>query len=161
MVIAGQTADNQDANRRWQALQFLFGKWTGTGGGQPGSGQGVFSFQPEVNNRIVVRRNSNAIDSGPAAGSSHDDLLIIYLEAADDKPKAIYFDSEGHVIRYKLTIPHPNSVVFESDGSQPGPGYRLSYVLEGKNLNGKFEMAGSNKMEYKTYLSWTATKDWR
>jgi hypothetical protein len=25
---------------------------------------------------------------------------VIYLDAPDDTPRAIYFDSEGHVIRY-------------------------------------------------------------
>ena len=130
------------AQPRWESLQFLIGTWTGAGTGDPGAGQGEFSFTPELDGRILVRRSFNQLATGPR----HEDLMIVYLEGA---PRAIYFDSEGHVIRYTVSFPARNAVVFDSGEA---PGYRLSYALEGKNLNGKFEVGG------KTYLAWTAVK---
>lgn len=54
--------------------------------------------------------------------------MIDYLEG---ETPAIYFDSS----------PRRTQTVFES------------YVPDGKNLNGKFEVGG------KTYLTWTTVKD--
>ena len=135
-------------------LDFLLGKWTGVAGEKDtpnGAGQGDFSFELQLDKKIVVRHNNATY----ASGIRHDDLLIIYLE--NDTPRAIYFDSEGHVIRYSVTVPSPNSVTFESDATQPGPKYRLFYRLEQGSLNGKFEIAPPGT-EYKTYLSWTSKK---
>jgi hypothetical protein len=85
-----------------------------------------------------------------ASGPRHEDLMIVYMDG--EVPRAIYFDSENHIIKYDVKFPSGNAVVFESDGP---PGYRLSYTLDGKNLNGKFEVGG------KTYLTWTTVKDYR
>ncbi len=148
----------QTAGPRWKNLEFLFGNWIGAGSGQPGAGQGEYSFQPEINNQIIVRHNVAEYSSGPASGSRHDDLMIIYADTPKSAVRAIYFDSEGHTIRYTVATPAPTSVVFESEASQPGPRYRLTYVLEGRSLNGKFEMADPGKAEYKTYLSWSSVR---
>jgi hypothetical protein len=137
---------------------FLLGKWDAEGGGQPGSGVGAFSFDAELDHHIVVRHNYAQYDKGAAAGTRHDDLLIVYLESAKEGPRAIYFDSEGQVIHYGVSTPKPDSVVFESDPSQPGPRYRLSYALKGAKLEGIFEIADSSSKPYKTYLTWTAAK---
>ena len=127
-----------------EPLQFMIGKWKGVGSGEPGAGQGAFTFLPDLNGKILVRRSVNQL----AAGPRHEDLMIVFIEG--QAPQAIYFDSENHTIKYKITFPAKNSAVFESDQR---PGYRLSYVLDGKNLNGKFEVGG------KTYLTWTTVKD--
>ncbi len=127
----------------WKHLEFLLGEWTGVAGEkdtQIGAGQGTFSFAVDLNKKIIVRRNSAQYTSG----ITHDDLLIIYVEGS---PRAIYFDSEGHVIRYNITVPSENKVIFESEGS---PKYRLTYWLDHASLNGKFEIAD------KTYMSWTS-----
>jgi hypothetical protein len=119
---------------------------------------GAFSFDAELDRHILVRHNYAQYDKGAEAGTRHDDLLIVYLETASEGPRAIYFDSEGHVIRYRVTAPKRDSVVFESDGSQPGPRYRLSYALTGATLAGTFEIADSSAAPYKTYLTWTAAR---
>ena len=145
------------ADTSWKKLEFLQGKWTGVAGEKDtpqGAGQGGFSFEPELNRKIIVRRNH----AGYTSGTQHDDLMVIYLDAPDNAPRAIYFDTEGHVIRYNLTFPATNKAVFESDGTQPGPRFRLSYSLDGPSLNGKFEVAPPGS-EYKPYLSWIAKKD--
>ena len=142
LLFLASAAYAQPAAPRFESLQFLVGNWIGEGGGQPGAGQGEFSFASELDGHVVVRRSYNQ----PASGPRHEDLLIVYL---DGGPRAIYFDSEGHVIHYTMSVPGPNSVVF---ASKDAPGYRLSYALEGKKLNGKFDVGG------KTYLTWTAAK---
>jgi hypothetical protein len=135
----------------WKQLDFLVGKWTGMAGEKDtphGAGQGDFSFDPELNRHIIVRRNNASYTSGV----THDDLMVIYVDSPTAPPRAIYFDTEGHVIRYALTFPAPNRVVFESEPGAPGPPYRLTYWLEGANLNGKFEVGG------KTYMTWTSKR---
>jgi hypothetical protein len=64
----------------------------------------------------------------------------------------MYFDTEGHVIRYTVSFPSADAAVFDSAGS-PGPRYRLSYQLAGEKLNGKFEVDGN------TSLTWTTTRE--
>jgi hypothetical protein len=151
LLAAGPVLHAQ-SNAAWKKLDFLLGDWIGTAGEkdtQLGSGQGDFSFQPELNRKIIVRRNNARYDSGV----QHDDLMVIYLDSPSDTPRAIYFDSEGHVIRYGLTFPSANRVVFESGSTDPGPRYRLTYWLENDSLNGRFEVAAPAS-DYKLYLSW-------
>jgi hypothetical protein len=142
ILLWAACAAAQPAASRLEPLQFLIGTWIGAGTGEPGAGQGEFSFTPDLNGQVLVRRSFNQLASGPR----HEDLMIVYLEGA---PRAIYFDSEGHVIHYEVSTPSKNAVVFDSDDA---PGYRLSYTLDGKNLTGKFEVGG------KTYLTWTTVK---
>ena len=61
------------------------------------------------------------------------------------------------MIRYGLSFPSAKRVVFESDGSQPGPKYRLTYWMDGGSLNGQFEVAAPGK-EYQSYMKWTSVK---
>ena len=141
----------------WKRMEFLLGKWTGVAGEKEtplGAGQGAFSFDLELNQKIVVRRNNASYDSGVR----HDDLMVVYFDGPKDSPpRAIYFDSEGHVIRYAVSFPSAQRVVFESDGSQPGPKYRLTYWMEGPSLKGTFELAPPGA-EYKTYMSWASKR---
>jgi hypothetical protein len=137
-------------------LDFLLGEWTGIAGEKDtplGAGQGSFSFTPGLKQKIIVRRNS----ANYTSGAQHEDLMVIYADAADPTPRAIYFDTEGHVIRYALAFPAPNRVVFESDTAQPGPRFRLTYWMEGAALDGRFEVAAPGS-EYKTYLNWASKK---
>jgi len=141
----------------FQGLEFLIGKWTGIAREKDtpmGAGQGFFSFQRELESKIIVRRNASEYTSG----SRHDDLMVIYLDAPKDTPRAIYFDSEGHVIRYNIAVPSPGRAVFESDGTQPGPRYRLTYWVESGSLNGRFEVAPPGG-EFKAYMNWTSRKN--
>src|ERR1700682_2604761 len=94
----------------WKKLEFLVGKWTGVAGEKDtplGAGQGGFSFEPELNQKIIVRHNHAAYTSG----ERHDDLMVIYLDTPDGAPRAIYFDTEGTVIPYNLTFLPPAQAV--------------------------------------------------
>jgi hypothetical protein len=123
------------AEHRWQPLDFMIGKWKAE--------TGSFTLLPELNGQVLVRRNFNN-----TPGQKHEDLMIVYSEGG---LRAVDFDTEGHVIHYKLSFPAKDAAVFDSEG--PGPKYRLSYVLDGAKLNGKFEVDG------KTYLTWTTVKE--
>jgi hypothetical protein len=152
-VFPGLHAQTSDA---WKKLDFVLGEWTGVAGEKDtplGAGQGAFSFRAELKDRIIVRRNVAQYNSGV----QHDDLMVIYLDAPNETPRAIYFDTEGHVIRYNVTFPSAERAVFESDGSQPGPKYRLTYWVEGASLNGRFEVAAPGK-EYQSYMKWTSVR---
>lgn len=148
--LSAQTGDN------WTKLDFLLGEWTGVAGEKDtplGAGQGAFSFQPELNRKIVVRRNNAHYDSG----AQHDDLMVIYADPPGEALRAVDFDTEGHVIRYNLSFPSANRVVFESEAGLPGPKYRLTYWMEAGSLKGRFEIAESAS-EYKSYMSWTSKR---
>jgi hypothetical protein len=142
MAAMAQPGDNS----RWKGLEFLFGNWTAAGGGDPGTGIGRFTFQPDLNGQIVARRN---LAETTGAGR-HEDLLVIYRESEGVR-KAIYFDSEGHVIRYRVSTPGEKRAVFDSEGE--GPRYRLTYWTDGSVLKGKFEVGD------RTYLEWHAEKE--
>ena len=151
----GPLAWAQNTDTPWKKLDFLLGKWVAVASEKDtphGAGSGDFSFDPELDRKIIIRRNHAQYDSGV----KHDDLMIIFLDSPND-PRAIYFDSEGHVIRYRLSFPAQNKAVFDSEAGLPGPRYRLTYALNGAALDGKFEIAPPNA-EYKTYLSWTSKR---
>lgn len=155
---AGRVSGDTVTEPAWKKIEFLLGPWTGVAGEKdtpPGAGQGDFSFELQLNQKIIVRRNRAEYLSR----TTHDDLMVIYLDDAAGavRPQAIFFDSEGHVIRYGMTVPKADMVVFESEEAAAGPRYRLSYWLEKGMLNGRFEVAppGSG---YRTYLKWTAKR---
>lgn len=143
-------------------LRFLIGEWEGGGEGEPGTGKGMFSFEFDLQNKIIVRKNYAdypATASRPAA--RHDDLMIIYLDKTSNQVLAEYFDSEGHKISYKV-IPSSDhaAVTFLSEPSDLQPRYRLSYLkLKDGTLSGKFEVARPGQSEaFKKYLEWIARK---
>jgi len=138
----------------WEPLQFLLGTWNATSG----DSYGATTFKSDLDKHIIVRTNFAQYIKGRQAGTRHDDLMIIYFDPAGQTPRAIYFDTEGHTIRYNITFPAPNSVVFESEPSQPGPRYRLSHSVKDKKFEGKFEIAEPGKSDYTTYLTWVSTK---
>lgn len=145
----------QPAEFPWKRIDFLMGNWIGVAGEKDtplGAGQGGFSFQPDLNRKVVIRRNQSTYDSG----ATHQDLMVIYLDG--DAPRAIYFDSEGHTIRYALSFPKAETAVFESESGQPGPRYRLTYWMAGGQLNGKFEVAAPGS-DYKPYLNWRSKRN--
>ena len=136
----------------WGPIQFLVGHWSGEGSGEPGKGTGAFSFLPDVQGHVLVRKNF--AEYPPAEGkpaSRHDDLTIIYMDETSNQLKAIYFDNEGHVIRY-LVDPVDQGAVFTSEGGRDVTRYRLTYTKKGEDrLIVKFEVAPPSK-DFATYI---------
>src|SRR5215813_4414358 len=114
----------------WAAYRFLLGDWVGEGSGKPGQGSGSFSFAPDLDGKVLVRKNRNHIPAAngrPAA--THEDLLIVHRGADGKRNQAIYFDNEDHVIRYTVTpAPDGKSLVFVSDAKPAEPRFRLTYA---------------------------------
>jgi hypothetical protein len=143
----------------YSALQFLMGEWVADGPAAAGSGH--FEFTPDVQGNVLVRRNHAeypAANGRPAV--DHDDLMVVYREGTPPVTRAIYFDNEGHVIRYNVEAGVPGAVTFVSEVAAGMPRYRLSYTkLPDGRLGGKFEVAPPGKPEeFKTYLEWTAKR---
>ena len=143
-------APAQTAPPGLQPFEFLLGNWTGVAGDKDtplGAGMGDYSFEAQLDRHIIVRRNQAKYDSG----QSHDDLMVIYFEDPKAAPLAIYFDGEGHVIHYRVTVPKPGQVVFES------PLFRLTYTQAGAGLDGQFEMAAPGE-GFRSYMNWKSRR---
>jgi len=75
------------------------------GGGQPGQGEGSFTFQYDLDKKVMVRKKYFRISGSrnkPAINSP--DLMVIYTTNKEDSLNAIYFDNEGHTINYTINF---------------------------------------------------------
>ena len=145
----------------WKSLQFLIGTWEAhTQGGSAGAaGAGTYTFQPELRNHVLARHSSSEKCKGPEEfDCEHSDLLYIYRDAPGQSYKAIYFDNEGHVIHYEVSVPASTTAVLLSEHSRPGPQFRLIYELKGTTMYGKFQMRAPGQTEFHSYLEWSGPK---
>ncbi len=134
----------------WGPYKFLVGTWTAEGHGEPGKGEGTFSFRFDLQGKILVRKNRLEFPATPQrAAFTHEDLLIVYCDAGATPHRAIYFDSEGFVIHYTVTFSEEGKVLtFLSEASPQAPRQRLTYVQDGDGtVKVKFEIAPPGKPE--------------
>jgi hypothetical protein len=143
-----------------EALTFLLGTWGASGSGQPGTAAGTATFARSLQDRVIIRTSFAeypATKTTPA--SRHDDLMIIY--ATDGAGiRADYYDNEGHVIRYAVTVATAGDATFMSDIVSGEPRYRLTYKLAPDGiLRGTFAVAPPGKPEaFQQYLAWESRK---
>lgn len=160
MMISGQLLFAQQTNNPWEKWNHLIGDWVGEGGGQPGQSEGTFSFNTDLDGKILVRRNHTFFPAtANSSGKVHDDLLIIYPVAQGAPQEAIYFDNEGNTIKYKVNFTD-KSIVLTSDITTNIPRFRLSYsTIDSNTVNITFEMASPQAPEeFRIYLSGKAFK---
>ena len=143
----------QENSNHWDKFNYLIGNWQGEGSGDPGKGEGYFSFKLDLDNKILIR---NSHSEYPAVKDKpliiHDDLMIVYLNYSGKPERAIYFDNEGHVINYSITFSDSNDIVFTSDIVPKFPIFKLTYSkIENDLLNTKFEISQDGK-NYITYV---------
>jgi hypothetical protein len=155
IVVAQSSAPN------WAPFSWLVGDWVGEGSASDrGQGTGGFSFTLDLQKNILVRKNwADYPATNGRAAFRHDDLMIAYQESAKDTVQAIFFDSEGHVIRYGTSASTlDNTVRFTSEVQPSTPRYRLTYIKTGeKTLSLKFEIAPPDKPDaFVTYIEATA-----
>lgn len=105
LILAAQVLTQQSKESDWDGWRPLLGKWTAKGGGQPGQASaGGFSFEFDLQGRVLVRRNYSEYPATAAKPPfRHDDLMVIYQEPQKGT-RAEYFDNEGHVIHYSVNF---------------------------------------------------------
>lgn len=142
----------------WNNWSWLVGEWKGEGSGQPGQGGGTFSFQPDLDGKILVRKSHSEYPaSGNRPATIHDDLMIVSLDLSGNPTKAIYFDNEGHTINYAISYA-PNTIVLTSEKIPNVPVFRLTYsLLENQMVNTKFEMS-QDAEKFITYIEGKSKK---
>jgi len=145
----------------WAGIRFLLGSWEAktTGGVAQAQVSAGYSFRLELRDHVMARHSRSKSCSAPDDFNClHSDLLYISHAATGQSLEAIYFDNEGHVLHYAVSIPKPGTAVFLSDAAQPGPQYRLSYTyLEGV-MSGQFEMKLPGQTDFTSYLEWSGTR---
>ena len=144
----------------FKPLAFLEGTWQANGKGAAGvQALGTYTFARELDGHILARHAHTTDCKGPATfDCDHGDLLYLFTEVPGAPLKAIYFDSEGHVLHYDVSVPDATTVIFLSDTTSPGPRFRLTYKLAGSILSGKFQMQPPGQTLWNTYLEWTGPK---
>jgi hypothetical protein len=142
----------------WAAWSWLIGEWKGDGSGQPGQGGGTFSFQPDLDGKILIRKSKTDFPaSGNRPAFNHEDLMIVSLDYSGAATKAVYFDNEGHTINYSITY-SASSIVLVSEKIPNVPIFRLTYtLLEDQKVNIKFEMSQDGE-KFMTYLEGKSVK---
>lgn len=147
---------------QWKDFDFLLGEWTWAGGGQPGQGMGTSTFRPDLDGTVLVRKTHlNYPATKDRAAFAHDDLLYVYHDPQDNLLRAIFFDGEGHVIRYAVTVASGgNSVEFLSDAAPAGTRCRMTYArVGGDSVTEKFEIAPPGKPDdFATYVEFAAKR---
>ena len=153
LVFSGVLSFSQDAKPNWDAWKIVIGDWSGTGSGDPGHGSGEFSFKPELQGSILIRKSHSEYPASQARPAVvHDDLMVVYSE--DGRTRAIYFDSEGHVISYTPSFSQEGkTLTLVSDPAPNSPTFRLTYVSTEPNaLSINFEIAPPGTSTFKSYV---------
>jgi hypothetical protein len=159
-MCVATTATVQAAPTGLDALSFLLGTWVTANADKPGVPYGSATFARDLLDRVITRRSSAATDPvGDGPTFHHEDLMVIRADASG-AIQADFYDSEGHVIRYTVTVPAPGTASFVSDAAPGAPRYRLTYRLgDDGRLAGRFEIAPPGKPEeFAPYLAWTSTR---
>jgi hypothetical protein len=143
---------------KWDKWSFLIGEWRGEGSGQPGQGGGSFSFAFDLDKNVLIRKSHSeypATETKPKI--IHDDLMIVYSDAANSPLKAVYFDNEGHVINYSVKYSE-ESITLTSDKIANVPVFRLTYTfIDNNTVDTKFEMSQDGE-KFMTYIEGKSRK---
>jgi hypothetical protein len=138
----------------WSAWRPLAGEWVADVDPKDGA-TGAFSLVPELQGHVLVRRNFAQYPKGHPRAGRHEDLMVVYH--AGPATRADYYDSEGHVIHYGVTV-EGRRFLFVSDLAAGQPRFRLTYVLTSPSTVAlTFEVAAPGKPDaFAPYITATA-----
>jgi hypothetical protein len=129
-----------------------------TNGSAGATATGTYTFALDLKGHALQRTSSVDRCSGPNLfDCQHHDQLTIYANPSGTL-KALYIDSEGHVIDYTIATPDPTTAIFTSEGPAAAPHYKLIYHLDSKVMTGKFQGAAPGSTDFYSYLEWSGTK---
>jgi len=152
LVLSGVLGFSQD-KPNWDAWKIVMGDWTGTGSGTPGQGNGGFSFKPDLQGSVLIRKGHSDYPATPGhPATTHEDLMVVYPE--DGRTRAIYFDSEGHMLHYTPSFSEDGkTLTLVSEPASNTPTFRLTYVSTDRDtLKIDFEIAPPGTSAFKTYV---------
>jgi hypothetical protein len=132
LFVCTSLCAQQKAAPNWDAWRFLQGKWVGEGSNERAQGSGYFSFEPDLQNKVWVRRNHAEYPSRKDQSAAvHEDLMIVYLDQSTGQTRAFYCDTEGHIINYTAEFSSDGKkLIFLGDRKEGTPQYRLTYTLD-------------------------------
>lgn len=158
-LYAGVQAQTTDST--WAKWQFLIGNWEGVGTGKPGEGKGGFSLQPELDGKVLIRRNHADYPAQNGRPSyTHNDIMMISPLDKKDSFEAVYYDNEGHVINYIVSFTADGTILFISEAAEKSPRFKLTYKSMGTDkVSIKFEIAPPGKPDsFSPYIDATAIR---
>jgi len=137
----------------WSAWTPLAGEWVADV--DKDGATGGFSFVPELQGHVLVRRNFAEYPKGHPRAGRHEDLMVVYHAGA--ATRADYYDSEGHVIHYGVTVDGPR-ITFVSDLAAGQPRFRFTYLVTSPSAVAlTFEIAPPGKPDaFAPYIKATA-----
>src|SRR3954447_7159775 len=160
--IGGTAAAAEADNDPFAACRLLVGEWIGGGSGRPGQGRGEFTFRPELQGKVLVRRHRAEIASGPDQPAQiHEDLMVVYPGGKGQPLKATYWDNEAHAIHYTVQpSADGKSLTFLSEPSPAAPRFRLTYSRKSEDEVGiAFAFTPPGKPDdFKTYTEGSARR---
>jgi hypothetical protein len=162
-LVSPEPARTASAGPAWDGWRFLLGDWVGEGGGQPGQASaGAFRFAADLDGHVLVRRSyAEYPATEERAAFRHDDWIVVYRDQPGDEVRALYLDSEGHVIHYATAVDTAAGIVaFTSVPDPRAPRYRFTYRrLAPDSLAFRFDVAPPGKPDsLVTYVRGTARR---
>lgn len=135
----------------WDKWQWLVGDWKTMEESRDNQAGGTFSFKPDLDQKILVRRGHTEYNQLRANPMIHNDLMVIYPGYSGPPAKAVYFDNEGHSISYTFAVTD-KSIIFTSERTPYAPIFRMGYYKEDSNIvNAKFETSQDGST-FQTYM---------
>ena len=77
LYLPGSSTEPAAGDDPWACYRFLIGEWAGEGSGQPGQGKGAFSLAPDLQGKILLRKNHAEYPaSGDRPAAAHDGVEL-------------------------------------------------------------------------------------
>lgn len=147
------TAQNSVKTDPWDLFKPFIGKWAGEGGGEPGKGSYVRSYQFIMNNKFIEVRNQSSYppSANNPKGEIHEDLGYISYDRSLKTFRLRQFHIEGFVNEYILDSVSADrkTMTFVTESIENIPdGWRAkeTYRIPGDNqIEETFELAAPGK----------------